>query len=74
MDLNNASHAYQSVFGPAKGVRPASSGRIEEFARGGTQRVLVKMLGFLSYGLETLEPIWVERHNGFLAAGSLEFY
>ena len=71
---DNASLDYQSVFGPAKWVGPATSTRIEELAKAGTKRLLVTMPGFLSDGLETLEEIGVEGKGTFLAAGGCEYH
>ncbi len=71
---DNAGLAYQSVFGPAKWVGPATSDRIAGLAAGGTKRLLVTMPGFLCDGLETLEEIGVEGRGTFLAAGGSEYH
>jgi ferrochelatase len=53
---------------------PATSERIEALARGGTQRLLVTMPGFLSDGLKSLEEIGVEGCNSFLVERGSEFH
>jgi len=71
-DPTHASLAYQSVFGPAKWVGPATSKRLAELGQEGIERLLVCMPGFLTDGLETLEEIAVEGLATFQAAGGRE--
>ncbi len=73
-DPERASLAYQSVFGPAKWVGPATCERLAELARGGVSRLLVTTPGFLCDGLETLEEIAVEGRRTFLDAGGQEMH
>lgn len=65
--------AYQSVFGPAKWVGPATADRLEALPGEGVKRLLVTMPGFLTDGLETLEEIGEEGQETFLKAGGEEF-
>ncbi len=68
-----ASLAYQSVFGPAKWVGPATADRLAELPAQGVKNLLVTMPGFLTDGLETLEEIAVEGRETFLKAGGEQF-
>ncbi len=70
----HASLAYQSVFGPAKWIGPATSDRLGELGQQGVKRLLVSMPGFMSDGLETLEEIAIEGKATFLQSGGQEFH
>ncbi len=73
-DPARASLAYQSVFGPAKWVGPATCDRLAELAKSGVSKLLVTTPGFLCDGLETLEEIAVEGRKTFMAAGGLQMH
>ncbi len=69
----HASLAYQSVFGPAKWVGPATADRLAALPGEGVSNLLVTMPGFLTDGLETLEEIAIEGRETFLKAGGQQF-
>jgi ferrochelatase len=60
---------FQSRFGRAKWLEPATDTTLEAEARGGTKRMAVAMPGFSADCLETLEEIAMEGRETFLEAG-----
>jgi len=60
---------FQSRFGRAKWLEPATDEMLEELAHGGTRRMAVAMPGFSADCLETLEEIAMEGRETFLEAG-----
>ncbi|MFN4112611.1 MAG: ferrochelatase [Sphingomonadaceae bacterium] len=60
---------FQSRFGRAKWLEPATDDMLEELAHGGTRRMAVAMPGFSADCLETLEEIAMEGRETFLEAG-----
>lgn len=60
---------FQSRFGRAKWLEPATDAMLEELAHGGTRRMAVAMPGFSADCLETLEEIAMEGRETFLEAG-----
>jgi ferrochelatase len=65
--------SFQSRFGKARWVGPATQTVLQELGRTG-QRVAVICPGFVSDCLETLEEIAIEGRDAFLAAGGKEFH
>ena len=66
--------AFQSRFGKAKWLEPATQAVLEQLGRAGTRRVDVVCPGFVSDCLETLEEIAIEGQAAFRAAGGQEFH
>ena len=64
---------FQSRFGPAKWLEPATDVTLEEEAARGTKRVAVATPGFSADCLETLEEIAMEGRELFLEAGGEQF-
>ena len=64
---------FQSRFGPAKWLEPATDTTIEAEAAAGTKRMAVAMPGFSADCLETLEEIAIEGRAQFLEAGGSHF-
>ncbi|MXO59013.1 ferrochelatase [Altererythrobacter salegens] len=60
---------FQSRFGRAKWLEPATDAVLEEEARKGTQRLAVAAPGFSADCLETLEELAIRGREQFLAAG-----
>lgn len=67
-------HAYQSVFGPAEWLKPATIDTIRRLGSSGTVRVDVVCPGFVSDCLETLEEIDMQNREAFVAGGGSEFH
>lgn len=67
-------HTYQSVFGPAEWLKPATIDTIATLGKQGTKRVDVVCPGFVSDCLETLEEIETENQEAFTKAGGQEFH
>ena len=65
---------FQSRFGKAKWVGPATLETVQALARQGTARVDVICPSFVSDCLETLEEIAIETRDAFLAAGGQAFH
>ncbi len=65
---------FQSRFGKAKWLEPATEPTLVALAQGGTRRVDVVCPGFTSDCLETLEEIAQEAREAFLHAGGKEFH
>ncbi|QTD46250.1 ferrochelatase [Ottowia testudinis] len=66
--------AFQSRFGKAKWVEPATQTVLAQLGRAGTGRVDVVCPGFVADCLETLEEIAIEGQADFKAAGGREFH
>lgn len=65
---------FQSVFGPAEWIGPATIDTMGELGREGTGRVDVICPGFMADCLETLEEINILNRQAFLSAGGREFH
>lgn len=65
---------FQSVFGPARWIGPATIDTMGELGRAGTRRVDVICPGFMADCLETLEEIDQLNRETFLEAGGTEFH
>ncbi|MFV0679724.1 ferrochelatase [Ottowia sp.] len=66
--------SFQSRFGKAQWVGPATQATLEQLGRSGAARVDVVCPGFVSDCLETLEEIAIEGRDAYLAAGGKEFH
>lgn len=66
-------HTYQSKFGPAPWLTPATIDTVAELGARGTRRVDVVCPGFVSDCLETLEEIDMENRRAFVDAGGQDF-
>ena len=66
--------SFQSRFGKAKWLEPATQTVLEQLGRAGTPRVDVVSPGFVADCLETLEEIAIEGRDAFKAAGGQEFH
>ncbi len=66
--------SFQSRFGRAKWLEPATQTVLEQLGRTGTPRVDVICPGFVADCLETLEEIAIEGQAAFKAAGGQEFH
>jgi protoporphyrin/coproporphyrin ferrochelatase len=64
---------FQSRFGRAKWLEPATDATIEELARGGTRRLAIAAPGFAADCLETLEELAIRGREQFEAAGGEKF-
>lgn len=64
---------FQSVFGPAEWIGPATIDTVARLARSGTRRLDVLCPGFAADCLETLEEIDMLNREAFHAAGGAEF-
>lgn len=65
--------SFQSRFGRAKWLEPATDAVLEEEARSGTKRIAVVAPGFSADCLETLEELAIEGHEQFVEAGGEQF-
>ena len=65
---------FQSRFGRAKWLEPATEPTLIEMARSGVRRVDVICPGFASDCLETLEEISIEGRKAFTDAGGRQFH
>ncbi len=66
--------SFQSRFGKAKWLEPATQTVLEQLGRAGTHRVDLVCPGFVADCLETLEEIAIEGQESFKAAGGQEFH
>ncbi|MCL1961163.1 MAG: ferrochelatase [Desulfovibrionaceae bacterium] len=66
--------SFQSRFGMAKWIGPATQTVLRDFGRAGLPRVDVMCPGFVSDCLETLEEIAIEGRDAYLAAGGKQFH
>lgn len=64
---------YQSRFGKAKWLEPATEPTARELGKRGVKRIDIACPGFTSDCLETLEEISMEVRDAFLASGGKEF-
>lgn len=69
LDASRHSVAFQSQFGKAKWVDPATEPTVRALARKGVKRIDVVCPGFATDCLETLEEIAMEVRDAFLAEG-----
>jgi ferrochelatase len=65
--------AFQSRFGRAKWLGPATDAVLAELPGRGVTRVAVVAPGFAADCLETLEELAIRGHDAFLAAGGTDF-
>jgi ferrochelatase len=66
--------SFQSRFGRARWLEPATDATLRKLARDGLERVDVLCPGFTADCLETLEEIAIEGRNTFLSAGGKAFH
>ena len=64
---------FQSRFGRAKWLEPATADVLAEEARSGTKRLVVAAPGFSADCLETLEELAIRGRDQFLSAGGEQF-
>ncbi|WP_299650336.1 ferrochelatase [Sphingomonas bacterium] len=65
--------AFQSRFGPAKWLGPATDEELVRLAREGKKRVAIFAPGFSADCLETLEELSIRGRESFVAAGGTDF-
>ena len=65
--------AFQSRFGPAKWLGPATDEELVRLAQNGSKRVAVVAPGFSADCLETLEELAIRGRESFEAAGGTDF-
>jgi len=65
---------FQSRFGRAKWLEPATDKVLEEEARAGTSRLAIAAPGFAADCLETLEELAIRGREQFLGAGGEHFH
>ncbi len=65
--------AFQSRFGPAKWLGPATDGTLVELAKAGKRRVAIFAPGFSADCLETLEELAIRGRESFETAGGTDF-
>ena len=65
--------SFQSRFGAAKWLGPATDDRLEELAASGTRRLVVMCPGFAVDCLETLEEIAIGGREIFMHAGGTDY-
>ncbi|MGB3737815.1 MAG: ferrochelatase [Pontixanthobacter sp.] len=65
--------SFQSRFGPAKWLEPATDATLEAEAHAGTRRIAIAAPGFSADCLETLEELVIQGKEQFQAAGGEEF-
>ncbi|KQN39390.1 ferrochelatase [Sphingomonas sp. Leaf407] len=65
--------AFQSRFGPAKWLGPATDETLVELAKAGKRRVAIFAPGFSADCLETLEELAIRGKEGFVEAGGTDF-
>lgn len=64
---------FQSRFGPAEWLKPATDETLDEEARNGTRRIAIAAPGFSADCLETLEELAIQGKEQFLEAGGEKF-
>lgn len=74
LDAGSVAHTYQSKFGPASWLEPATIDTVANLGGNGNGRVDVVCPGFVSDCLETLEEIDIENRRAFSEAGGREFH
>ena len=65
--------AFQSRFGPAKWLEPATDITLEQLAAQGQRKVAILAPGFSADCLETLEELAIRGRESFVAAGGTHF-
>jgi ferrochelatase len=65
--------AFQSRFGRAKWLEPATDSTLAAYPKNGTRRVVVAAPGFSADCLETLEELGIRGRETFLSAGGERF-
>ncbi|WP_230635599.1 ferrochelatase [Sphingomonas sp. Leaf4] len=65
--------AFQSRFGPAKWLGPATDETLVELAKAGKRRVAIFAPGFSADCLETLEELAIRGRESFVEAGGTDF-
>lgn len=65
--------AFQSRFGPAKWLEPATDDELERLAKAGTRRIALVAPGFSADCLETLEELAIRGREQFIEAGGEHF-
>lgn len=65
--------SFQSRFGRAKWLEPATDAVLAEEGRAGTRRLAIAAPGFSADCLETLEELGIQGREQFMAAGGTDF-
>ena len=65
--------AFQSRFGRAKWLGPATDATLAAYPAQGVQRIAIAAPGFSADCLETLEELGIRGRNSFIAAGGTQF-
>jgi ferrochelatase len=65
--------AFQSRFGRAKWLEPATDATLAEYPRKGVKRIAIAAPGFSADCLETVEELGIRGRDTFLAAGGTHF-
>ncbi|HZU50977.1 MAG TPA: ferrochelatase, partial [Sphingomicrobium sp.] len=65
--------AFQSKFGRAKWLEPATDARLHAYGKEGVRRVAVAAPGFSADCIETLEELGIRGRRTFLASGGEQF-
>ena len=65
--------AFQSRFGRAKWLEPATDSTLADYPAKGVQRIAIAAPGFSADCLETLEELGIRGRDSFLAAGGTHF-
>ncbi|PXA97364.1 ferrochelatase [Nostoc sp. 3335mG] len=65
--------AFQSRFGPAKWLGPATDETLVELAKAGRKRIAIFAPGFSADCLETLEELAIRGRESFIEAGGTDF-
>jgi len=65
--------AFQSRFGRAKWLEPATDATVVKYAKSGIRRIAVAAPGFSADCLETLEELGIRGRDSFLRAGGSQF-
>lgn len=65
--------AFQSRFGRAKWLEPATDAELERLAQSGVRRIALAAPGFAADCLETLEELALRGRDAFVAAGGSDF-
>ena len=65
--------AFQSRFGRAKWLEPATDATVVKYAKSGIRRIAVAAPGFSADCLETLEELGMRGRDSFLRAGGSQF-
>lgn len=74
LSAENLFATYQSVFGPAQWIGPATIDTVEALGASGAGRVDVICPGFVADCLETVEEIAIQNRQAFEAAGGGQFH